>query len=49
MPLAQTKRRVRMNAAQYLELLRAKAEQRRVDVVLMYTPLNIHVLRVSVH
>lgn len=49
MQIAQPKRAVHMNAAQYLELLRAKAEQRRVDVVLMYTPLNVHVLRVRVH
>lgn len=42
-------RKVNMNAAQYLELMRAKIECRRVDVMLLYTPLNIHVLRVRVH
>ena len=49
MQIATTKRTVRMNAAQYLELLRAQVEQRRVDVVMLYTPMNAHVLRVRVH
>jgi len=49
MAIAQTKRRVCMNAAQYLELLRARVEQRRVDVVMLYTPMSAHVLRVRVH
>lgn len=49
MHLQHTSRKVHMNAAQYLELLRAKDEQRRVDVIVMYTPLNAHVLRVRVH
>ena len=47
--ITQTKRKVQMNAAQYFELLRAQQEQRRVDIVLMFTPLNVHVLRVRVH
>jgi len=49
MTLTQPKHQVQMNAAQYLELLRAKIEQRRVDIVMLYTPLNAHVLRVRVH
>lgn len=42
-------RKVHMNADQYLELIRAKQEQRRVDLMLLYTPLSVHVLRVRVH
>jgi hypothetical protein len=49
MSIVQPKRTVRMNAAQYLELLRARIEQRRVDIVMLYTPMNAHVLRVRVH
>jgi hypothetical protein len=49
MPLVPHKRRVHMNGAQYLELMRAKLEQRRVDVIVMYTPVSAHVLRVRVH
>lgn len=49
MQIAEAKRKVHMNAAQYLELVRAREEQRRVDVVVLYTPMAAHVLRVRVH
>lgn len=49
MGITKAGRKVHMNAAQYLELLRAKEEQRRVDLVVMFTPMWAHVLRVRVH
>jgi hypothetical protein len=42
-------RAIRMNAAQYLALSRARDEQRRTTIVMLVTPKNVHVLAVRVH